>query len=272
MLPNSVDNQTQPRNYTFRHTLCIFFFCSLYCLSGAGCGAVYAPPARVHQSGAPAKFKARQMEVEAAGTITSESGSLHGGLDYAPTDWVQLEAGANGTFGSFGEKFALGYLGARFAPYSIEKQTTKVKLLLDIETGAALGSGGNCDPWGPDRTGRVLACETDELRWHERIAGGGYAGFGIGMNIKWFDLYARNRFQITTAKKIPTTIWYSAMGGTQFTIANTVKLYAGFGVGLYHNEVDDFHDFIGEAGLSVYFDTAPRSKDATDTEPTSEQE
>ena len=209
------------------------------------------------------------MEVEAAGTITSESSSLHGGLDYAPTDWVQLEAGADGTFG---EKFALGYLGARFAPYSIEKQTTKVKLLLDIETGAALGAGGHCDFTDSDGTGRVLACETDELRWHERIAGGGYAGFGIGMNIKWFDLYARNRFQITTAKNIPTTIWYSAMGGAQFTIANTVKLYTGFGVGLYHNEVDDFHDFIGEAGLSVYFDTAPPSKDAADTEPTSEQE
>ena len=189
-----------------------------------GCAATYAPPVRVNHYGAPAEPKAGQMELLAAAQAVVIPYGGHGSFNYAFTDKLQLELGVDG----FAERFMMGHVGVRYVPLN-GRFKSKINFTLDLEAGVGVGAGGDKDCVHDDED--CTAARTDELRWNERLAGGGHVGTGFGMNISWFDLFARARIQLTGATNVPPTLWYSTVGGLQATIKERAKLYVAGGGG-----------------------------------------
>lgn len=213
------------------------------------CNPTYAPPARINSYGAPAKFHKGQMETRASYHAENSFGV---GLDYAPEDWVQLELGSD--FAPLDHDFWMIYTGFRFAPLPSASQTSDLRFLFDIETGTAIGRGGESCGNNPDMSEPGDDCQWDGLGANDRLTGGGYLGTGIGVGIDFFDAFVRARIQLTQATGIPVTFWGTGLLGLQFTIVDLVKIYGGPGYGGYTNREDSDHGFLYEAGLGFTFD------------------
>lgn len=218
--------------------------CSVVLASLAGCNPVYSPPVQVTHYGAPGNYEnPRKVEAVAA---------AHGSYDVVPTasfhyrinQGVQLELGSSVAL----EEFVMQFGGVRLTVPPLLRDRD-VKLTMDTEFGLGIGVGGENKCSGD----ACAATVRDSLMWKERLAWGGYAGVGLGINIKWFDIYMRGRYQQTKATHIPTTSWFSALGGIQFTIACRVKLNFAGGVATYVNDADQETGGFGEVGLGFYF-------------------
>jgi opacity protein-like surface antigen len=210
---------------------------SIAVLLAAACTPVYAPPIRSHHYGAPARLNAGDIEIAGGATYFGTGGPQ---VAVALTDRLQLEVG-----GEFAlQRWALGTAGLRATLYA--PPPGEPGFLLDTELGAGLGAGGEC-AFNEQRN----SCPEHGRAWHERLAGGGYAGLGLGARYAWFAWSLRGRAQVSRATGIPTTFWYSAMTGPQFTIMDHVMLYAGAGVAGYTNRHDDEFGFLVDAGIGV---------------------
>jgi hypothetical protein len=83
------------------------------------------------------------------------------------------------------------------------------------------GVGGRrCDAEGQ------CSSAAEDLR---RPAGGGYLGLGLAAKLSFFSPYVRVRQQLTGAQGLPMTSYTSVMPGLQFSILETVHLWAGTG-------------------------------------------
>ncbi len=176
----------------------------------SGCYSV-APPALLAHPGAPARVGQGTFEV--AASVTDYTGG--GSLGYGITDAVAVEGGVESNF----TDHVMGHAGVRYTPLRPDRR--KLAFVLDLEGGFGAGVGGRtCDEDG--------SCSTpkENLR---RPAGGGYLGLGIGGKIHFFYPYLRIRQQLAGARDIPMTSYSTAMAGVQFSIVETVHLWAGTG-------------------------------------------
>lgn len=227
--------------------------------SFSACAPTYSPPARAAHYGAPAKFHRYQAEAGAGVAV----GVREAYLAYAPLDQLQIELGAhiNGEGTSIDKNgFWMIYNGLRLSPFPITEQKSTVKFLWDIETGGGAGQGGEYCGNDPEMDDPEDDCTWDGLYAKDRQAIGYYIGTGIGMNIHFFDLYGRYRYQIAKAKNIPTTYWWTALVGLQFTIIDHLKLHLGYGEVGYSNSMDEQNWGLWEIGLGFNFDLFDTSK------------
>jgi hypothetical protein len=216
-----------------------------------------APPA-------PEKGRVELMGgIETVGMDENDHIAWHGSLSYGLSENWQLEFGADG----HPDFSALGWAGFRYAPLNGVFHSL-VKITLDVEGGAGAGAGGRNECYSDDHGTFGGAYQDDEtsgpdcvkgqdwdtIPWRERAAGGAWVGSGIGLNIRWFDVFARGRVQLSTADNVPHTLWLSALFGVQGTIAQTIRPYGGLLMYTYRNSVDQQVDGMGlEFGLSLMF-------------------
>ena len=232
-------------------------FLPLILTATAACNPTYAPPARAGLGGAPATPKKAAVDVGAATLLTLESVGASGDFGVGVNDWVQVEGGVWGMRVSGESAMVLGYAGARVNPLAALERSSKVRPTSDVEAGIGAGAGGqNC------RDRSILeSCVAEGVSRH--AAGGGYLGGAVGFDVvDVFDLYARTRLQLAGAESVPTTFWYIAAMGMQFTIAKRLRFFLDGGFAGYVNEYDNLYGFYGELGMSVrVFDPPPRHTD-----------
>lgn len=171
----------------------------------------YAPPVRMAHMGAPGRIGAGSFDIAAA--VTSSTGAQ--ALAYGISDRLAVEGGIESDFGHS----VMGSAGVRFTPLPPGRR--KHAFVLDIEAGAGGGVGGRrCDAEGQ------CSSAAEDLR---RPAGGGYLGLGLAAKLSFFSPYVRVRQQLTGAQGLPMTSFTSVMPGLQFSILETVHLWAGTG-------------------------------------------
>ncbi len=239
----------------------IVIFAMLLGLISACSTAYTAPPVRTMHYGSPGRLKAKQVEIGGAYMVSPDyynntDDAQHGAggnIAYGLEDWIQLELGADGAPDGWG----MGFLGARFSPLPARWQDSPYKLLTDFELGVGVGAGGVDCPAGSSN------CNS----W-KRAAGGMYVGYGLGVGIHFFDIFIRERFQVSGAEDLPTSMWHSALFGLQGNILQWAKIYLGAGHGFYYNgknqseSKDDpaFHNhggFFIETGVAVTIPLEP---------------
>jgi hypothetical protein len=190
----------------------------------------FAPPIRTGHYGTPGRL--RPYEVEIGGEATGPYYvPLTGGplVSLALPHGVQIEAGTN----HFADEWSFGYGGIRYTPWNPYQKPTHGAV--DIEAGGGLGA--------------VERSKSYEL------AGGGYAGVGVGAYIDWFSVFARTRAQLAAATSRPTTFWVSGIGGAEAAIARVVHVWAGYGIGAFGNDQGSEWGPVLDVGLSLSFDT-----------------
>jgi len=229
----------------------------------AGCNATYAPPIRAVQYGAPARLEQGHVEVggDAGGFSAPTAGGPHVGVGIR--DWVALEAGGNFqlVMGNV-HKWAMGFVGPRFS-YAPHRQEA-VHFVGDLELGLGAGVGGVLD----DNDAPSKDCTScDGRAATDRIAGGGYAGIGIGEQIHWFSVFARVRVEGSTATNVPTTVWPSATAGVEFNIRKRAAITLAGGYIGYTNARDTEHGWFYQLGVTAFFDARDRAAAPT-TAPT----
>lgn len=215
----------------------------------------YAPPVRLAHMGAPGRIGAGSFDIAAA--VTSSTGAQ--ALAYGISDHLAVEGGVESDFsrtvmGSAGLRFTpLGVSGAsapssRFAQDSPPApRRRKHAFVLDVEGGIGAGVGGHyCDAEGK------CSSAAQDLR---RAAGGGYLGLGVGAKLSFFSPYLRVRQQLTGAQGVPMTSYTSLMPGVQFSILETVHLWAGTGyLVIATREGKPFSGWLSyDVGLSLAF-------------------
>jgi len=121
-----------------------------------------------------------------------------------------------------------------------------IHLLVDAELGAGLGAGGERDCGDED-----ASCADFP------VAGGAYAGAGLGLRIDFFTPFVRARIQETTADGLPATTWGSAVAGFQFSAGEDFHLHLAAGWGGYWNDEDETVGPLGLLGFAVAWDAWP---------------
>ncbi len=218
---------------------------------------VCAPPIRAANNGAPGKMREGDLEFGAAGTVILvddylETPGIHAGAGYAITDKTAIEAGADAIV----TNSVIGNIGLRIAPFPIDKQRGRTKLLFDVAFGGGLGVGG--------RQATIINDDDydhDGVEWKDRLAGGGYFSMAIGLNIKWFDWFARVVLQVSKAENIPTTLIGSMIYAPQFTLDDVVQIYLGPGVFFYRNASELNGSVYFELGLSFKLGLSKNEKE-----------
>jgi hypothetical protein len=104
---------------------------------------VCAPPIRSANNGAPGKLREGDLEIGTAANLVLaedylETPGIHAGGGYAINDRIAVEAGADTVV----TNSVIGNVGVRIAPFPIDKQSGRVKLLFDVVLGGGLGVGG----------------------------------------------------------------------------------------------------------------------------------
>lgn len=221
----------------------------------AGCvPPTFAPPIRAAQFGAPARLTRGLGAVFAAvGTSGARYGSL--GVSVPVRAGLRVEASGDAT-----EYSATGSAGIRYTHLA-------GRLGMDAEFGLGAGAGGalcgnNLDTTRPCEAGQRASATgaaatpllyPDGLEAWERVAFGGYAGFGFGARPwSWVEVYLRGRLQLSRATHVPTTLWGTALGGVQFKLG-PVDLSAALGWSCYFDERDQANGALLEAGITVPF-------------------
>jgi hypothetical protein len=231
----------------------------------AGCNATYAPPIRAFQYGAPARLTEGRVEIggTAGGLAVPNIGGPH--LAIGIRDWVAIEAGGNlQLLGNANDRWAMGFIGPRFSWAPNRK--APVHFIGDLELGVGAGVGGELN--GSARPGSKECPPCDDLNWSDRIAWGGYQGIGLGLQINWFSIYGRVRFEESTATNIPTTIWPSASLGLEANILSRAAITVGGGYIGYANGNDHENGWFWQLGVSVFFDAFKRHDAHAAVEPT----
>jgi hypothetical protein len=221
------------------------------------CDPTYAPPIRAVQYGAPARLTEGRVEIGAAagGLWVPQIVSPH--VAVGVRDWVALEAGANALVPPDRRyAWALAFVGPRFsmAPH----RERSIHFIGDLELGAGAGVGGvlhGNDAATPD----CAVC--DGRAAFDRVAGGGYAGVGVGAQIAWFSIYGRSRFEVSGATNVPVTVWPSVSLGLEANLRKHAALTLGGGYLGYANAVERIHAWFYQIGVTIMFDAfAPRGR------------
>lgn len=217
--------------------LCTAVAVAVTCSSG--CASTYAAPIRAAHAGAPARVAARKLEIggSAGGLTLPVAGGPH--VAVGLEDWASLEVGGN--FAAIGPAaWALGWAGGRLTRAPSER----VDWAADLEAGLGAGVGGaDCaaspcgDPW-------TLA------------AGGGYAGFGVGLRADWLSVYVRGRLEMSAARQVGLTLWPTAMAGLDIAIEGTVLGVGGGYVGAVPEHGPSFHVWFYQLQVAVQLDLA----------------
>lgn len=231
---------------SYVNAIVLLFYCLFFVLL-TSCYGIYTPAPLLNHAGAPARFEKAEMEVGVSVLGTTHNAGAHIGVDYAPADCMRLEIGGDWIY----DIQATGFVGARFVPYPLSRQREVSKLLLDFELGGALGVGGFNDEFFPE--GEVAkGIENEKIDAYRNFAGGGYVGFGLGLNNKYIDFYTKIRGQISTAERLPTTYWVGLVGGLQVTIQK-VRIYADHGPIFYFNDKGWSIIHAAELGFRFFF-------------------
>lgn len=224
-------------------------------VASSGCvPPTFAPPVRTAHFGAPARLTRGLGAVyAAAGTSGARYGTL--GLSVPVRGGLRVEAS-----GDASEYSATGSAGLRYTHLA-------GRLGMDAEFGFGLGAGGalcgnKADTSRPCENGQRASASgapampylyPDGLDAWDRIAYGGYAGFGFGARPwSWVEVYLRGRLQLTRSTNIPTTLWGTALGGVQLKLG-PVDLHAALGWSCYFDERDQNNAALLEAGITVPF-------------------
>jgi len=227
-------------------------FATLTVLVLGGCNATYAPPIRGFQYGAPARLTEGRVEIggTAGGLVVPDVGGPH--VAVGLRDWVALEAGGNFLLLGGGQ-WAMGFAGPRFsfAPHRYRP----VHLIADLELGLGAGVGGILQG-GDAPSDQCPQC--DERKWTDRVAWGGYQGFGLGAQIHWFSIYMRAHLEESTATNIPTTLWPSVSVGLEANIKKRAAITIGGGYLGYTNTQDHANAWFYQIGVTVFVDAFSR--------------
>lgn len=206
----------------------------------AGCNATYAPPIRSTHYGAPGRLAPGQGEVALAAGNRAH-GTLGVGLPVGGS--VRVEGNVD-----VSEHWVMGLAGLR-ATHRLGDSG----LVLDGEGGLGIGRGGERCGNNTDLNATCAAGMADGRSALGRLAGGGYAGAGLGWwPVRWFALFGRGRAQVATATNVPATLWWSTLAGPEFQIG-PVALYAGAGWAGYVNDVEHEDGLILELGAALRF-------------------
>jgi hypothetical protein len=231
-------------------------FTTLTVLALGGCNATYAPPIRGYMYGAPARLTEGRVEVggTAGGLVTPNIGGPH--VAVGIRDWVALEAGGNlQLLGGGDDRWAMGFVGPRFS--FAPRRDAPVHLIADLELGLGAGVGGILHG-GDGPSDQCPQC--DERRWTDRVAWGGYQGFGLGAQIHWFSIYMRAHLEESTATNIPTTLWPSLSIGFEANIKRRAAITLGGGYFGYDNTQDHINAWFYQIGVTVFVDAFSRHK------------
>lgn len=222
-----------------------------------GCDPYYAPPLRAVQYGAPARLEEGRVEVgvSAGGLAVPDVISPHLGVGLR--DWVAIEAGGNFTADFGRQAWALGFIGPRFS-YAPHRER-RVHVISDLELGVGAGVGGVHDGNAPPSRD-CPAC--DGLSGYDRIAGGGYVGVGLGVQLAWLSLFARGRIEATTATNVPATAWPSASVGLELDLKKRAALTVAGGYIGYFNERDFANAWFYQLGVTFFIDAFSRRHEA----------
>lgn len=223
----------------------------------AGCDPYYAPPLRAVQYGAPARLEQGRVEVgvSAGGLAVPDVISPHLGVGLR--DWVAIEAGGNFTADFGRQAWALGFVGPRFS-YAPHRER-RFHFISDLELGVGGGVGGVRHGNEP-QSRECPAC--DGLTSYDRVAGGGYAGVGLGAQIAWFSLFARGRIEATTATNVPATAWPSASVGMELNVRKRAALTVAGGYIGYFNAHDFANAWFYQLGVTFFIDAFSRHREA----------
>ena len=208
----------------------------------AGCSATMAPPMLSTHFGAPGRAPSGQTLVQVA---MNNQLSGTGQVSIPVADDLHLELGAD--LRPHDESWAMGSAGVRYTvgPAKVDGRRPSTGPFGDVEAGLGAGVGGV--------KAEVEGQPVDTRSAWERFAFGGYLGAGFGYRfLPWIAGFARTRMQVTHADAIPTTTWFSAMGGPEFALGPVSLHLAGGWVG-YENDTDSSHGPLFEAGLGMRF-------------------
>ena len=207
-----------------------------------------APTPRAAFGGMPGHVSAGKLEFGGNVTLLPPvAGTLGPNLSFALDDRWQLDLG-----GSFGE-MAMGYAGANWHRRKPLGENSHIVLELDLGLGA--GTGGRCDQSGDSPH---CAEKYEQLSWDERPAVGGYAGAGVGFQIRWFSVFARIRDELVDAKGIPTSNWLGGVVGVGFDFGQAVHFYVAGGRGKLFNRLYETGFPVLEVGLAFRYDPFQR--------------
>jgi len=207
------------------------------------CNATYAPPIRSTHMRAPGRLSGGQGEIAVAAAGGHARGALSAGIPLNET--LSLDA----QFDTSGE-WQIGNVGLRATHRSPDRVVN-----VDAEIGGGGGVGGQrCGNPGQGATDNPCpALPLDGRSAQERLAYGGFAGIGVGIRpLRWMNVFARTRVQLTTATNVPNTIWMSGLVGAEFTLGPVV-LGGGVGYAHYTNDVESQGDAIVELGAAIPF-------------------
>lgn len=206
-----------------------------------GCSPTYAPPVRSPEFGAPGRTAEGDVAVAGAMVGLHAPAPTMGGpmVAYGVRDAWAVEGGAD-----FAGAWRVGWAGVRYT--HAPRRHSKHHLAVDINTAGGAGVGGQLRGNGSDGDGRSA---------FDRTAGGGLLGVGVGGHFSFFSIFARGRGQVSAATGVPVTGWWTAAGGVQFRIAETVDLYAQSGPSGYVNRVEDNWGVFTEFGVAVRIPT-----------------
>lgn len=206
---------------------------------GAGaiaCNPHYAPPVRSAHYGAPGRMREAGWETAGGATHYGTGGPFVG---VKVADGLTVEMGGELGFIEQSGRWSLGVTGLR---YSIDalRDPDGSGASFDVEAGAGLGVGGS---------------RADDIagEWSERLAGGGYLGAGAAWYAdRWFAAFGRARVQLSAARAVPLTFWWSAVLGPEFTFG-PVSAYVALGFSGYLNDSDENRGGLIDAGASLHF-------------------
>ena len=216
--------------------------CSMFRLAlllGCGVGACnphYAPPIRSAHYGAPGRMRDASWEVAGGATHFGTGGPLVG-LKIA--EGLALEMGGELGFIEESGRWSLGVTGLRYS-FDQLRDSDGSGASFDVEGGAGLGVGGS-------------RAEDIAGEWSSRLAGGGYLGGGAAWYAdRWFAAFGRARVQLSAARGVPATFWWSALLGPEFTVG-PVSAYVALGFAGYLNDIDENRSGLIDAGASLHF-------------------
>ncbi len=206
----------------------------------AACGPTYAPPVRSGSHGAPGRMRAGHMEV--AGDVAGPVGNPSMGgpsVGIQASDEFEILAGLDGSYLAPDSSWTMGWAG-------LAVTGREGPIAMEVELGLGTGAGGYYCEYVDD-------CGDKAGPWWKRPAFGAFFGAGVGVRVWWFSFFGRMRFQVTTARDVPTTMWASGIAGIQLSILKSIHIHIGAGRGGYWNDKESTTFDLLDMGLSISF-------------------
>lgn len=163
----------------------------------AACQPAFAPPARIAIGAMPEPLAAGTGTLRVTGNSLANipiGGEVRG--EYGLNDQVTAEIGLSAAFPSYAT-FLLGGGGLRIHPFEHEWFRLGLSVSFGLGAGAGGGAGG----------------------WHQARAMSTALGLDLGVRFAdWLGVYLGNRYQLSTARRRPTTHWGLHVLGAQVDV------------------------------------------------------